>query len=142
MLRTSRHLRRSLMALAAVFAASFAASDASACSSMKSGGAACATVCGCCLPSANDAPAAAPLAPLACEASANEGCVCRTDQPAAPNQKPSRTAEDRRTELNPGLDFVQPGDDAAARPKAGRVAVPTHAPPKIPLYLRNARLLF
>ena len=139
------------MVLVAIFAASLTASEAAACSSMKSSGGACAPACGCCSPEANEAPAAqaavdrpaaTPQPLTACEAAPGEGCVCRTDEPAAPTQKPASPTVEGRIEFSQGSDFVQLGDDAAARLKAELKVPPTQSPPKIPLYLRNARLLF
>lgn len=134
------------MALVAIFAASLTASEAAACVSMNSGGGSCATACGCCSPEASEVPAtaaaAARQAQTGCEMSPGEGCVCRPDEPVAPTQKPSRTAAEGRPEPGHASEFVQLGDDAAARIKAGLKVPPTQSPPKIPLYLRNARLLF
>jgi hypothetical protein len=150
MLSTPRHLGRPLIALVAIVAASLTASEAAACSSMKSGGGSCATVRSCCKSEASHAPAtqtelvipaATPGALRTCETSPGEDCVCSSEEPAAPAQESSRTEAEGRSELGQGSAFVHLGDDAA-RIKAGLKVVPTHGPPKIPLYLRNARLLF
>lgn len=145
-----RYDRRPLMALVAIFATSLA-SEASACSTMKASPAACATVCGCCSPETSEAPpshpeaarvATMPRAPMACQSAPAEGCSCRSQEPAAPSPKPARGTAEGRPAPSQGSDLVCLGDEAAARDRLFPQVAPTQSPPKIPLYLRNARLLF
>lgn len=148
---TLRRLCRPLIALAAIFGASLA-SEASACSSMKPGSGACDSACECCSPEATGAPtnrvevaaerAALPEAPVACQRTPGGGCSCRSQEPAAPTPKPDRNTAEGRSELGQGSDFVHRGDEAAARALLSPRVTPTQSPPKIPLYLRNSRLLF
>jgi hypothetical protein len=87
-------------------------------------------------------PATTPVSPMGCEASPGGGCVCRSETPAAPSPKPARGETESRPDLGQSSDFLHVGDDAAARVPIGLRVPPTQSPPKIPLYLRNARLLF
>lgn len=146
---TLGHLRRSLIVLATIFGGSLAPSAASACSMVPKGHAACSTVCGCCSPETNETradvarPVAIPQAPVGCETSPGEACSCRSQEPAVPMPKPARgTTAEGRTELSQGSDFVPLGDDAAARITLSLTVSATQSPPKIPLYLRDERLLF
>ena len=147
---TPRHFRRTLIALAAIVAASFGASEASACSTMKQGRAACATVCGCCTAEGGEAPAARveaapsvamPQTPGACRPAPAEACSCRSQAPAAPSPKPARITAENRTEPSAVSVFVQLGEAFARTALAPQVPA-TQSPPKAPLYLQNARLLF
>lgn len=151
MSRTTRYLRGPLVALVAIFATSFLASEVSACSMMKQGLAACQTVCGCCSTRANEAPAtsteaspgALPEAPHASRsAPTGESCSCRSQEPAAPSPKPARCSAESRPELGEPLGFVTTGDGFAAQTLLAPQVPATHSPPKAPLYLQNARLLF
>jgi len=148
---TPRHLRRPLIALVAIFAASFMASDASACSTMKQGQGACQTACGCCTSGGDDAPttragvatpAALPQAAGLGRPAPAENCSCRSQEPAAPSPKPARSTAESRTELSAGSVFVQLGETFAARTALTPQVPSTQSPPKVPLYLRNERLLF
>jgi hypothetical protein len=150
MLSTPRHLRRPLIALVAIFAASFAASDASACSTMEQGQGACATACGCCTSGGNEAPTARaeaaapatlPQVPGLGRTAPAENCSCRSQEPAAPSPKPARSTAESRPELSDGSVFVQLGEAFARTALAPQVPA-TQSPPKAPLYLQNARLLF
>lgn len=147
---TPRHLRRPLIAITAIFAASLA-SEASACSTMKSSPEACATVCGCCSPEVTGAStnriegaerAARPEVPGPCETAPGGACSCRSLEPLAPTPKPARSPVEGRPQPGQGSYFVHPGDEAAARDLLSPQVTPTQSSPKIPLYLRNARLLF
>src|SRR4051794_23855434 len=136
---TRRQLRRPLIALVAMFAASLAASEASACTAMEPGKGACLTVCGCCSPEPRGASAtradvadraAIPMAPMACETSPVTEGSCRSQEPADPTPKPARSTAERHTEPVPGSDFVLPGDDHAARIGLALKVPATQSPPK------------
>lgn len=151
MLGITRHLRRPLIALAAIAAALFATSDASACSTMKQSQRACATVCGYCTSARGDNPApraegaASVVSPHAAAVSGTapaKECSCRSQEPAAPSPKPARRSAEDRPELNEGSAYVQPGEAFDARTVTAPQAPPTQSPPKAPLYLRNERLRF
>ena len=147
MLATLGRLRRPLIALVAIFAASLTASDAAACSTMKQDRNACRTVCGCCTAESTHTPATradevASPTPASCETSPGEGCSCRSQEPAAPTPKPYRASTEGRPEFGPASLSVQLGEEAAARDLLTPQVIPTQDPPKIPLYLRHARLLF
>ena len=148
---SSRYLRRPLIALAAMAAALFATSDASACSMMKQSQGACATVLACCTGERGGAPAthiegaisfASPHASAVSRSVPSQHCSCRAQEPAAPAPKPSQTSAENRLELNVGSAYAQRGEAFAVR----AVSIPTtpsiQSPPKVPLYLRNERLLF
>ncbi len=148
---TPRHLRRPLIALVAIFAASFAADDASACSTMKQDQGACASACGCCTSGGNEAPgtraevatlATLPQAPGVGRPAPAENCSCRSQEPAAPSPKPARSTAGSRPELSDSSFFVQLGEAFAARTALTTQVPATQSPPKAPLYLRNERLLF
>lgn len=147
---TPRYFRRPLIALVAIFAASFAASDAAACSTMKQGQGACQTICGCCTSVGDEAPAtrvevANPILPqspgVGCPAPA-ENCSCRSQEPAAPSPKPARSTVESRSELSETSAFMQLGEAFTARHAHCPLVPANQSPPKTPLYLRNARLLF
>jgi hypothetical protein len=149
----TRHhpLRSLLIALAAIVAASLAVGEASACSMMKQGDGTCPTVCGCCSPQTNEAPATGsgvarrattPLAPASCRTAPGRDCSCRSQGPAAPARKPARSTAQNRPELGQGSDFVPLGEAFAARSILTPQVPATQSPPKTPLYLRNERLLF
>jgi hypothetical protein len=151
MATTPRHIRTPLIALAAIFAAALAAGEASACSVMKQGDAACSTVCGCCSPRANEAPATStevarrantPQAPRACQSAPRGDCSCRSQEPAAPARKPARSTAQGRAELGQSSAFVPLGEIFAARITPSPQVSANQSPPKTPLYLRNERLLF
>jgi hypothetical protein len=151
MATTLRQTRTPLIALAAIFAASLAAGEASACSAMKQGRGACVTVCGCCSPRANEAPAigtgvarraTTPRVPALCRTAPGGDCSCRTQEPVAPARKPARSTAQDRPEPGQGSDFVPLGEAYAARSPLTPQVPATQSPPKTPLYLRNERLLF
>jgi hypothetical protein len=151
MATTLRHLRGPLIAFAAIFAASLPAGQASACSMMEPAKSACATACGCCSSATSQAPAtpvgmAEPVAlrptPIACETAPGRGCSCSSREPAAPAPKPARSTAEGRTEPGHITAFAVPGEDHAARLAPSSQLPLTQGPPKVPLYLRNERLLF
>jgi hypothetical protein len=150
MATTLRQLCRPLIALVAIFAAPLA-SEASAGSTMKPGPGACATVCGCCSPEAIEAPTnragvtervALTEAPALCEPSPGGGCLCRSQEPAAPSPKPARSTAEGRSEQDQAPEFVHLGEAAGTQDLLSPQVISTQCPPKIRLYLRNARLLF
>jgi hypothetical protein len=131
----------------AIFAASFSAGEVSACSTMNQGPGACQTACGCCSAGANEAPATgAESGPEASHAGrlapAGEGCSCRSQEPAAPSQKTTRSTAESRPELGEPLGFVTNGESFAAQAIPAPQVPATQSPPKAPLYLQNVRLLF
>lgn len=146
-----RSIRRPLFALAAIVAASFAAGEASACEAMKRGPDACAAACGCC----DDGSVRREATPISGPSAASEAgrpdrlanpagdCSCRSETPAAPAPRPARGASEVRPDPRP--EPASPLAFGPARPTLSLIApqVPaTQSPPKAPLYLRNARLLF
>jgi hypothetical protein len=148
---TLRHIRRPLIALVAVCAASFAASDASACSAMTQSKGERATACGCCTGGESTAPvaraevatpAALPRAPRVGCPAPGETCSCRSEGPTAPEPKPARSSVERRTEPSNGSAFIESGDAFAARTTFAPQVPATQSPPRAPLYLQNVRLLF
>ena len=151
MATTLRHLRGPLIAFAAIFAVSLPAGQVSACSMMAPAKSACATACGCCSSATSQDPAtpvgmAEPAAlrptPTACETAPGGGCSCRSPEPAAPAPKPARSTAESRTEAGHTDAFALPAEDQAARIASPSQLPLTQGPPKVPLYLRNERLLF
>lgn len=150
MAATLRRLRNLTIALAAIIAASLAAGEASACSAMRREAAACATACGCCSSPSDEASASAvaaeraasPRAPATCAMLPRSGCACRSQEPAAPAPRPARTAPESRTEPSQVAYLALPDDEGSARASLASRFPLTEDPPKIPLYLRNERLLF
>ena len=151
MFSTPRHLRRPLIALVAIFAASFAAGDAAACSTMKPGQGACQTACGCCKSEAGEASsthtlvathATVPVMPRVAHSAPAEGCSCRSQAPAAPTPKPAQSTPEGRPKPSYISEFVHFGEAFAARLVLVPQVPATQSPPKAPLYLRNERLLF
>jgi hypothetical protein len=146
-----RHLRGLLIAFAAIFATSAAAGEVSACSMKEWGNAGCATVCGCCSSATTEAPTPAAQvegratrlrAPVAIETAPGGGCTCRSQEPAVPAPRPAPSPSGSRTQPGHAEHLAQPGPDHVA-PIAISSQLPlTQSPPKIPLYLRNERLLF
>lgn len=150
---TPRRACRPLIALAAIVATLLATSEVSACSTMKPGMGACNTACGCCSSGANDPPttrtgvvepAAMPRVPAACQTAPVGDCSCRTQGPAAPTPKPkpARGTPQGRPELGQGSDFVHLGAAHVLRIALAPQVPATQSPPKVPLFLRNERLLF
>jgi hypothetical protein len=56
--------------------------------------------------------------------------------------KPARSTAESLPELSDGSVFVQLGEAFAARTALVPQGPATQSPPKVPLYLRNERLLF
>ena len=146
-----RHLHGPLIAFAAIFAVSLTVGQASACSMMEPAKSACATACGCCSSATSQDPAtpvgmAEPATlqptPTACETAPGRGCSCRSREPAAPAPKPARSNAEGRTESGHTAAFILPDEDRAARLAPSSQLPLTQGPPKVPLYLRNERLLF
>jgi hypothetical protein len=151
MATTIRHIRGSWIALAAVLAASSMAGDASACSMKTSAAKACAMACGCCSSASDEAPAVlaglgepAAVRPFraACETAPGRGCSCGSQEPSAPAPKPARGSSDRRTESTHAADVALVDEGRALRVTPSPQLPLTASPPKMPLYLRNERLLF
>ncbi len=151
MATTPRCLRGLLIALAAISVASTAAGGASACSMKERGNAGCATVCGCCSSATTEAPSPAARvdgratrlrAPMAIETASGGGCSCRSQKPAAPAPRPAPGTSGSRTQPGHAEPLAHSGPDHVARPAPGPQLPLTQSPPKIPLYLRNERLLF
>ncbi|MDR3619531.1 MAG: hypothetical protein P4L85_09290 [Paludisphaera borealis] len=147
---TLRQLCRPLIALAAILATSLA-SEASACSMMTSSPMACTVVCGCCSPGTSEAStsrseaariATLPQTPMTCQSTPGAACSCRSQVPATPTPKPAQSTAEGRSELSPASVLACLGDEAAARNLLAPRGTPAQSPPKTPLYLRNARLLF
>jgi hypothetical protein len=146
---TYRHLRGPLVAFAALLAASLASGEASACSMTEP---ARATACGCCAPASDEAPttptavaepAAMPRPLPDCQTTPGGGCSCRSRVPSAPAPQPSRGTAGGRAESDHVADIALPGDDRAVRiARSSSQLFLTQGPPKVPLYLRNERLLF
>ena len=143
-----------LIALVAVLGGLFTPGGASACETMKADGG-CATVkpCGCCNSPATSTPAhevanpatASRPGPLhgvsTCETTPSGGCVCGTEQPAAPEPRPGSKSSDNRSaparDLGLFLSDLLPAlvpPDRSTTPTVGH-------PQRTPLYLRTSRLL-
>jgi len=149
---TFHQLGRSLIALAVILATSLA-SEADACSTKKSSPTACTMVGACCSPGATKAPRSVsdsdagritPVSqsPASCRTSPGGACSCRSQDPAAPTPKPAQGAAEGRSELAQASVFASLGEHASARDLIAARIMPAQSPPKTPLYLRNARLLF
>ena len=78
----------------------------------------------------------------ACETAPGGGCSCRSPEPAAPSPKPARSTAEGRTESGHTAAFTLLDEDHAARIAPSSQLPLTQGPPKVPLYLRNERLLF
>lgn len=148
-----RKIRRPLIALMAICVTSFATSEAgaSACSAISQDMNACATACGCCTSGESTAPAAGPQAAsytaasqapqVGCPAS-SETCSCRAERPTAPEPKSVRSPVERRSEPSNSSAFVVLDDTFVVQSTRSPQVPATQSPPKAPLYLKNARLLF
>jgi hypothetical protein len=144
---TFRQLCRPLIALSAIVLASLA-SDASACEMVKAKAGACVSVCECCTPAA-PVPASrfevaqvATTQPIACQTAPGTGCPCQVREPGAPEPRPTRNTDVSRSAQDLGLNAICLGDAAEPRDLRTPEVAPIQSPPNVPLYLRNARLLF
>lgn len=138
-----RHIRVLLIAPVAIVAMSCASGAASACAMARSEKAACASVCDCCeSPKAAAAPATVPQAPSGCDTAPCNPCSCRSQGPAAPSPKPDRGSNERRTQTSHSVEDAAAPGDRALRTAPLPQFISTGGPPKVPLYLRNERLLF
>jgi hypothetical protein len=147
----ARHLRRPLIALVAVFAASFGAIDATACSMMEQSQRACRPACGCCPSEVDQGPAtgigmgtlaAMSQAPGLGYSAPTEACSCSSQEPVSPKPKPTRRTAEGRPELSKVAAFVRLDEVFVPRVTLVRQVLANQSLAKAPLYLRNERLLF
>ena len=147
-----RQLGLPLIAGLAFMAASLA-SEVFGCSSMKTTPGTCATACGCCSPSlskvttnrlASARSEAQPRVPTTSQTFRGPSLCCCSPEPAAPNRKPTGDTPSSRSQQQQELCYVHLGDydDVVARDLLTQRSPNTGLTPKIPIYLRNSRLLF
>lgn len=143
--------RHSWIALAAIVGALLASGGASVSCTMPKDAGDCPPVCGCCKAPASGSPTPEAAGPTTVHqhVAAHSGdvcpdapgCECRSQAPTAPEPKPGQRTTVERSD--PGRDAGLGWLDFDAAPKLMTFSVPATASPpqKLPIYLRNSRLL-
>jgi hypothetical protein len=70
------------------------------------------------------------------------GCPCQVREPATPEPRPTRNTDVSRSAQELGLNAICLGNAAEPRDLRTTEVAPIQGPPNVPVYLRNARLLF
>ena len=143
-----RHL---WIALAAFVGALLTSGGASASCTMTKDAGDCPPVCGCCKAPASDGPTPEAAGPTTVHQQVPArsgdvcpdapGCECRSQAPTAPEPKPGQRTTVERSD--PGRDADLGWFDFDAAPRLMTFSAPATASPpqKLPIYLRNSRLL-
>ncbi len=148
----ARHKHRhSWIALAAIVGALLTSGGASASCTIPTDAGDCPPVCGCCNATASDSPTPDAAGPTtvhqdvpprtgnACREA--PGCECRSQAPTAPEPKPGQRTTVERSDSGRDLALGGLGFDAAPRLMTFSVPATASLPQKLPIYLRNSRLL-